>query len=191
MVFLSTFLLLSRENAPSWVWVRICTACDGELHTHIRFNSQIQLFRCAPQGCACSQNSCTNLSAEICVCSQLLVVHFWADWAPQCKQVADILDELAKDDKYRDCKFLKASAVITEWCTFSSFCPWRPTSLARAATDLLGLFGPGAGTLLMLCVSAYVSLCLWCVNWVGGSGGGTFCPVVLVGLLRQVIDTKQ
>lgn len=26
----------------------------------------------------------------------LTVVHFWADWAPQCKQMDDVMAELAK-----------------------------------------------------------------------------------------------
>jgi len=40
----------------------------------------------------------------------LVVVHFWADWAPQCQQVNAVLEELAKDSKNSNCKFLKLEA---------------------------------------------------------------------------------
>ena len=41
--------------------------------------------------------------------SKMLVVHFWADWAPQCQQITDVLDELAKDAQYSNCGFVKVS----------------------------------------------------------------------------------
>lgn len=29
--------------------------------------------------------------------TQLVVVHFWSSWAPQCQQITDVLNELAKN----------------------------------------------------------------------------------------------
>ena len=40
--------------------------------------------------------------------SQLAVVHFWAGWAPQCQQINDVLEELAKDSKIK-AKYAKVS----------------------------------------------------------------------------------
>lgn len=40
----------------------------------------------------------------------LSVVNFWADWAPQCKQMNDAIEELTKDTIYINCKFLKVEA---------------------------------------------------------------------------------
>ena len=41
--------------------------------------------------------------------SKVLLVHLWADWAPQCQQITDVLDELAKDAEYSNCGFVKVS----------------------------------------------------------------------------------
>ncbi|XP_014672087.1 PREDICTED: glutaredoxin 3-like [Priapulus caudatus] len=40
----------------------------------------------------------------------LLVVHFWASWAPQCEQMNEVLEELAKDPKLSCIQFVKAEA---------------------------------------------------------------------------------
>lgn len=40
----------------------------------------------------------------------LVVTHFWAEWAPQCRQMDDVIEELIKDNQYKDVKFLKVEA---------------------------------------------------------------------------------
>ncbi|XP_013385736.1 glutaredoxin-3-like isoform X2 [Lingula anatina] len=40
----------------------------------------------------------------------LVVVHFSADWAPQCKQMNDVLDELTKDTRFINVRFVKLEA---------------------------------------------------------------------------------
>eukprot|EP01147_Barroeca_monosierra_P000552 gene552-3869_t len=40
--------------------------------------------------------------------SSVVVAHFWADWAPQCKQVDDVMSELAK--RYLGLKFTRVEA---------------------------------------------------------------------------------
>ena len=42
---------------------------------------------------------------------QLVVVHFWAAWAPQCQQMNDVMTELAKDTKIK-AKYAKVSNAI-------------------------------------------------------------------------------
>lgn len=42
--------------------------------------------------------------------SWLVVVHFWADWAPQCQQMNDVLLELAQEPLYVNSKFVKVEA---------------------------------------------------------------------------------
>lgn len=42
--------------------------------------------------------------------SKLKVVHFWADWAPQCQQMNEVLDELGNDKEYQDVKFFRVVA---------------------------------------------------------------------------------
>ncbi|KAL3863210.1 hypothetical protein ACJMK2_004976 [Sinanodonta woodiana] len=50
--------------------------------------------------------------------SHVFVVHFSANWAPQCQQMNDVLKELAKDTQFIHCKFLTLEAedvpVISE-----------------------------------------------------------------------------
>ena len=41
------------------------------------------------------------------ICSHLVVAHFWAQWAPQCQQMTDVMTELAKDTQYINVKFVK------------------------------------------------------------------------------------
>ena len=41
--------------------------------------------------------------------SGLVVVHFAANWAPQCKQIADVICELAKDNVH--VKFLQVWSI--------------------------------------------------------------------------------
>jgi thiol-disulfide isomerase/thioredoxin len=45
-----------------------------------------------------------------CLFSGLLVVHFTASWAPQCKQMAEVIDELVKDNVH--VKFLQVCALL-------------------------------------------------------------------------------
>lgn len=42
--------------------------------------------------------------------SWLVVAHFWADWAPQCAQMNEVLQELAQEPLYVNCKFVKVEA---------------------------------------------------------------------------------
>ena len=42
--------------------------------------------------------------------SQLVVVHFSAAWAPQCKQMNDVLEELAKETQFVNVVFIKLEA---------------------------------------------------------------------------------
>ncbi|XP_025095704.1 glutaredoxin-3-like [Pomacea canaliculata] len=42
--------------------------------------------------------------------SQLVVVHFWADWAPQCNQMDDVMKELARDMQFVNVIFMKVAA---------------------------------------------------------------------------------
>lgn len=42
--------------------------------------------------------------------SKLKVVHFWADWAPQCQQMNEVLEELVNDKEYQDVKFFRIVA---------------------------------------------------------------------------------
>lgn len=42
--------------------------------------------------------------------SSLVVVHFSADWAPQCKQMNDVLIELSKDDELKLVRFVQVEA---------------------------------------------------------------------------------
>ena len=44
--------------------------------------------------------------------SALIVAHFWAPWAPQCKQITDALNELAKDAKCSAVKFCQVRIVL-------------------------------------------------------------------------------
>ena len=37
----------------------------------------------------------------------IAVILFWADWAPQCQQMSDVLVELAKDNQLKHIKFAK------------------------------------------------------------------------------------
>ncbi|XP_076438272.1 glutaredoxin-3-like [Babylonia areolata] len=41
---------------------------------------------------------------------RLVVVHFWADWAPQCTQMDDVMKELANDMQYVDVIFARVAA---------------------------------------------------------------------------------
>lgn len=41
------------------------------------------------------------------------MVHFWAPWAPQCQQMNDVLEELAKDTQLAKSQFLKLEAEET------------------------------------------------------------------------------
>lgn len=41
---------------------------------------------------------------------KVAVVHFWADWAPQCQQINDVLIELTKDSEFKKCSFVKVLA---------------------------------------------------------------------------------
>ena len=45
-----------------------------------------------------------------CVFSGLVVVHFAANWAPQCKQMAEVIGELAKDNVH--VKFVQVCALL-------------------------------------------------------------------------------
>ncbi|XP_067133719.1 glutaredoxin-3 [Centruroides vittatus] len=40
----------------------------------------------------------------------LIVTHFWAEWAPQCRQMDDVMEELSNDNQYKDVKFIKIEA---------------------------------------------------------------------------------
>ncbi|KAK2155447.1 hypothetical protein LSH36_240g03001 [Paralvinella palmiformis] len=40
----------------------------------------------------------------------IAVILFWADWAPQCQQMSDVLVELAKDNQLKHIKFAKVEA---------------------------------------------------------------------------------
>ncbi|KAK7110308.1 glutaredoxin-3-like [Littorina saxatilis] len=42
--------------------------------------------------------------------SRLVVVHFWADWAPQCAQMDDVMKELASDMQYVNVCFVRVAA---------------------------------------------------------------------------------
>jgi len=49
-------------------------------------------------------------NVQLCVlnCSSLIVLHFYASWAPQCEQVDDVLAELNRDSSLTDAvKFVK------------------------------------------------------------------------------------
>lgn len=35
------------------------------------------------------------------------MVHFWADWAPQCNQMDDVMKELARDMQFVNVIFMK------------------------------------------------------------------------------------
>ena len=41
-----------------------------------------------------------------------MVVHFWADWSPQCKQVDDVIKELAKRTPSATFARVEAEAVV-------------------------------------------------------------------------------
>jgi thiol-disulfide isomerase/thioredoxin len=45
-----------------------------------------------------------------CLFSGLVVAHFTANWAPQCKQMAEVIDELVKDNVH--VKFLQVCALL-------------------------------------------------------------------------------
>lgn len=40
----------------------------------------------------------------------LVVVHFWAAWAPQCQQMTDVMVELSKDAQLKNIQFVKVEA---------------------------------------------------------------------------------
>jgi len=40
----------------------------------------------------------------------LVVVHFWTAWAPQCKQVTDVITALAQEPIYKDVAFVEVEA---------------------------------------------------------------------------------
>lgn len=42
--------------------------------------------------------------------SAVVAVHFWADWAPQCTQISEVLQEMSKDGTYKQCMFVKVEA---------------------------------------------------------------------------------
>lgn len=42
--------------------------------------------------------------------NQLVVLHFSAAWAPQCKQMNDVMEELSKDSQYTNVQFAKLEA---------------------------------------------------------------------------------
>jgi thiol-disulfide isomerase/thioredoxin len=44
--------------------------------------------------------------------SQLVVVHFSAAWAPQCKQMNDVMEELAKETQFVNVVFIKVNIVL-------------------------------------------------------------------------------
>jgi len=48
--------------------------------------------------------------------SALLVLHFLADWAPQCAQVTDVLKELSKDKSVGNVKFLEVCTASRLQC---------------------------------------------------------------------------
>ena len=54
------------------------------------------------------------------VFSKLLVVHFWAPWAPMCQQMNDVMDILAKDSRFTSVGFLKVTMTLlseVRWCS--------------------------------------------------------------------------
>ena len=44
--------------------------------------------------------------------SDLVVLHFSAAWAPQCKQMNDVMEELAKDSQYANVKFAQVTNCL-------------------------------------------------------------------------------
>lgn len=48
----------------------------------------------------------------LCLCSQLVVLHFSAAWAPQCKQMNDVMEELSKDSQYTNVQFAKVKHLL-------------------------------------------------------------------------------
>uniref|UniRef100_A0A5G2RBM6 Glutaredoxin 3 n=1 Tax=Sus scrofa TaxID=9823 RepID=A0A5G2RBM6_PIG len=55
--------------------------------------------------------SCLEISCTLWVYRSLLVVHFWAPWAPQCAQMNDVMAELAKEHPQVSFVKLEAEAV--------------------------------------------------------------------------------
>lgn len=51
------------------------------------------------------------------LCSDLVVVHFAADWAPQCKQMNDVIIEMSKDDELNGVNFLRVRSSISYFST--------------------------------------------------------------------------
>ena len=45
-------------------------------------------------------------------CSDLVVLHFSAAWAPQCKQMNDVMEELSKDSQYANVKFAQVTICL-------------------------------------------------------------------------------
>ena len=45
-------------------------------------------------------------------CSDLVVLHFSAAWAPQCKQMNDVMEELSKDSQYANVKFAQVTNCL-------------------------------------------------------------------------------
>ena len=58
------------------------------------------------------QEICFNTFLFLFIHRNLVVVHFSALWAPQCKQMNDVLEELAKDAQNVHVKFLKVRKFI-------------------------------------------------------------------------------
>lgn len=48
----------------------------------------------------------------------LLVVHFWAPWAPQCAQMNEVMAELAKE--HRHISFVKVRHFVVIFKNFNS-----------------------------------------------------------------------
>ncbi|XP_072759034.1 glutaredoxin 3 [Anoplolepis gracilipes] len=81
-------------------------------------------------------------------CKELSVVHFYAQWAQQCSQVNDVLDEMTKLEQYKDVKFAKIEAENMPEVSLKSGVAVVPTVLLLKNSDIVDrVDGVNAGAL--------------------------------------------